>query len=905
MTLASRLRRCGTLALTVLLLLSTAAESTAQSLDESLDQSPAATSAADARPRLAVLPVATAAGVPSGAGPTLAGLLVAGIDTRRYALVERARAAQLLEETRLQDTELVDPATRAAELGRLVGLRYLVLGEVSDLGPLRWTARVIDCETGAIGARGSVRFENYHAADAAAAHLLSQLGLSVPGAATPSTAPVGHALMDARNPSPTVSLTLTTGEGRTDYLDGENISFRVRASADGYVTLVTVDAAGDLTLLLPNRWQPRAVVHAGEPITLPAPGAGFRFPAQAPHGRTVVKAVFTTRPLSLRGVDPARIESEGFIAGGNLNDGEKAIGLAAKAPAPEYDPGSRGTAATSDDAAPGPASERAGSTLPGFAPDEWATARLVLDTRNPGAADAAPFAATPGPSGPADAFAMRPDPVPHPSPSPIADPSPEAAAHARRAVYDAWQRVLGPGDTKAIEPTLPGPPAGDAWLIVRRARSDTKSLTGPDTYVTTVEHVPPADVKAIGEAALEAQLRQIRADDPGVVAALPNHGLISSFQVSGLAAGAGVDATADPKLSELQWPLANAFAPGLDTGWSRASARIAGIDPALIAVVDRGVYAEDPRLRGALWTNPGEVPDNGVDDDGNGYIDDVHGWDPHTQSGVLHARQTNPNLPAPFNHGHFCASIIAGHDTNARDVNEGNTNPALRGFAPRAKVLTAVGAANDPGRADDGLRGLISALRYSAANGAKVINLSLGNDPAQFRFTPALAAEYRRLPVWEELERAGVLLVCAAGNAHHDNDTDPIMPASLGRPNVISVMAIDPAGQPGHRYDPASARWKPYSNYGATTVHLAAPGSYVLGAPAPGRVGTAAESCGTSFATPLVSAAAALVWGQHPEWDAVTVRQALLDTTRPLPALRGRCVTGGTLDIDAALHWTP
>ena len=339
MTLASRLRRCGTLALTVLLLLTTAAESGAQSQNESQDDSSSESSptapVTQTRPHLAVLPVATAAGVPPGAGPTLAGLLVAGIDTQRYALVERARAAQLLEETRLQDTDLVDPATRAAELGRLAGLRYLVLGEVSDLGPLRWTARVIDCETGAIGARGSVRFENYHAADAAAAQLLAQLGLSVPGAATPSTAPVGHALMDARNPDPAVSLSLTTGEGRTDYLDGENISFRVRASADGYVTLVTLDAAGDLTLLLPNRWQPRAVVHAGEPITLPAPGAGFRFPAQAPHGRTVVKAVFTTRPLMLRGVDPVRIESEGFIAGGNLNDGEKAIGLAGE---PDADP---------------------------------------------------------------------------------------------------------------------------------------------------------------------------------------------------------------------------------------------------------------------------------------------------------------------------------------------------------------------------------------------------------------------------------------------------------------------------------------------------------------------------------------------------------------------------------------
>lgn len=880
----------------------------------------AAQPAADPRPGLAVLPVVTAAGVPSGAGPTLAGLLVAGIDAERYALVERGRIAQLLEETRLQDTELIDAATRAAELGRLAGLRYLVLGEVSDLGPLRWTARVIDCETGAIGARGSVRFENYHAADAAAARLLAQLGLAVPGAATPPTTPVGHALIDARNPDPAVSLTLTTGEGRTDYLDGENISFRVSADTDGYLTLVTLDAAGDLTLLLPNRWRPRAVVHAGEPLTLPAAGAGFRFPAQAPHGRAVVKAVFTTRPLSLRGVDPARIETEGFIAGGNVRDGEKAIGLAAAPSDALPVPATRGTAAAEADLDADPnTGPHATPGLPGFAAHEWATAELVLDTRDPGAADADPFAATPGRSGHAAPFAMRPDPVPHSTLPPVAGPSPEAATDAavdaRGAVYDAWQRVLGPGDTKAIDPAFSGPPVGDAWLIVRRARADTKSLTGPDVYVATVEHVPPADVKAIGEAALEAQLRQIRADDPGVVAALPNHGLISGFQVSGVGAAAnavGAHAAGTASLSELHWPLANAFAPGLDTGWSRAAARIAGIDPALIAVVDRGVYADDPRLRQALWTNPGEIPGNGVDDDGNGYVDDVHGWDPHAKSGVLHARHANasPSAPAPFNHGHFCASIIAGRNANEAAANA-EAGPAVRGFAPRAKVLTAVGAANDPARADDGLRGLITALRYAANNGARVINLSLGNDPAQFRFTPALAAEYRRLPVWDELERAGVLLVCAAGNAHHDNDNDPIMPASLGRPNVISVMAIDPSGQPGHRHDPAAgpaddpSTWKPYSNYGATTVHLAAPGSYVLGAPAPGRVGTASESCGTSFATPLVAAAAALVWGQHPEWDAVTVRRALLETTRPLASLRGRCVTGGTLDVDAALRWTP
>ena len=828
------------------------------------------------RPGLAVLPVATATGVPAGAGPTLAGLLVAGIDADRYALVERAQTAQLLEETRLQDTELVDTATRAAEVGRLAGLRYLVLGEVSDLGPLRWTARVIDCETGAIGARGSVRFENYHAADAAAADMLAQLGLARPGAARPTgglitTPPVGHALIDARNPDAAVTLTLTTGEHRTDYLEGENISFRVNTSADGYLTLLTLDAAGNLTLLLPNRWQPRARIRAGEPLTLPAAGAGFRFPVQAPHGRTVVKAVFTTRPLALRGVNPTRIETEGFITGGNLNDNQKAIGLVAKTPAGDRN---------ADTPAP------AGG-LPGFAAHEWATTELVVDTRDPGAVKTDPFAV--GPVSP-NGLAVRPDPAPAAAHTPVVDP--RAAASARRAVYDTWQRVLGPGDTKVIDPAHVAPQPGDAWLIIRRAPSDTKSLNDTERYVTSVEHVPPPNIKAVGEAALEAQLQQIRHDDPGVVAALPNHGLISSFQVG--------SATAPGPLAELQWPLANTHAPGLDTGWSRVAARIAGIDPALVAVVDRGVYASDPRLAGALWTNPGEIAGNGIDDDGNGYVDDLHGWDPHTQTGVLHAHNRNPNTPAPANHGHFCASIIAGRTAGAA-----NPNQAVHGFAPRAKILTAVGAANDPARADDGLRGLITALRYAAQNGAKVINLSLGNDPTQFRFTPALAAEYRRLPVWDELERAGVLLVCAAGNAHHDNDTTPIMPASLGRPNAISVMAIDPSGQPGHRYDPAADQWEPYSNYGAATVHLAAPGSYVLGAPAPGRVGHASESCGTSFATPLVSAAAALVWGQNPHWDAVTVRRALFESVRPLATLRGRCVTGGTLDIDAALRWTP
>src|SRR5262249_5724998 len=138
------------------------------------------------------------------------------------------------------------------------------------------------------------------------------------------------------------------------------------------------------------------------------------------------------------------------------------------------------------------------------------------------------------------------------------------------------------------------------------------------------------------------------------------------------------------------------------------------------------------------------------------------------------------------------------------------------------------------------------------------------------------------------------------GNENSDNDTTLVFPGNLDRPNVITVMAVDPAGVPARAWN--GSAWEQYSNWGRTTVHIAAPGTMILGIPVTGQT---AYGDGTSFAAPVVTAAVAIIEGMHPDWDYRQVRRAILETARPVQGLEEKCTTGGMLDLPAAMAWTP
>jgi subtilisin family serine protease len=200
---------------------------------------------------------------------------------------------------------------------------------------------------------------------------------------------------------------------------------------------------------------------------------------------------------------------------------------------------------------------------------------------------------------------------------------------------------------------------------------------------------------------------------------------------------------------------------------------------ALVAVVDTGCNITHPDLASNIWTNTGEVPGNGVDDDSNGYVDDCHGWD----------FADGDNLPQDATgHGTHVAGIIAATQDNGMGIS-GAGGPA------RIMPLRFMNAF-DSGTVADALR----AIEYAVANGARIINCSWGSSGYSASLHGIIAS-------------SSALFVCAAGNNGSDNDQVGFYPASYNLPNVISVAAGDQMDE---------LTW--FSNYGLEKVHVAAPG---------------------------------------------------------------------------------
>ncbi len=442
--------------------------------------------------------------------------------------------------------------------------------------------------------------------------------------------------------------------------------------------------------------------------------------------------------------------------------------------------------------------------------------------------------------------------------------------YAERAPLGNRKRSLDTAVSRVFnaEP-LPEP---DGLLVFRDAKRTRNAggrglPAGVGSAPLAVERVAAVRTRGENNNDLFAAAAQLEAEDPSVTLAIPN---------------LPVQAYAGPqtKLREFQWTIRNPVNDGMDTGWFEVADRVVSSSSRLplVAVVDEGLNTDDARLRAFLWTNPREQ-ENGKDDDGNGLVDDVHGYHFPTKSGRLYKPGDD------FNHGSFCASLIAGRP--------GGNADAVLGLAPGVTVLP-VGVMQFDGRGS--LQDILFGIAYAADQGAKVINLSLGGpiDHDSLR-------KLNQLELWDWLEKKGVLLVIAAGNEHNDNDRNPRFPGSLPRPNVITVAAVDPAGTIA-RAHAGGGRWQPFSNYGKTSVHIAAPGSTILGIPLTGQT---SFSDGTSFAAPMVAAAAAVVWAQHPDWDYQTVRRAILESARPVQGLENKVATGGVLDLPAALAWRP
>jgi subtilisin family serine protease len=316
-----------------------------------------------------------------------------------------------------------------------------------------------------------------------------------------------------------------------------------------------------------------------------------------------------------------------------------------------------------------------------------------------------------------------------------------------------------------------------------------------------------------------------------------------------------------------QWGLKNEAVPGADVSASDAWSQTTGSDEIIIAVIDTGVDYSHPDLAQNMWVNPGEIPDNGLDDDLNGYVDDVHGWNFSTFDRLL---GLDENDPMDYNgHGTHCAGIIGAVGNNAEGVSGVNWNVKILPISFLG--MMGMGFTSDA----------ILSLEYAWQNGARVSNNSWGGGG----YSQALL---------DAIEMAGMnghLFVAAAGNSGTDNDALPHYPSSYDSSYVVAVAATDSHDQLAD-----------FSCFGAESVDLAAPGVDILSTLPNRQYGTLS---GTSMATPFVSGAAALLLSRNSALEPMSLKRALLQGVDELAVLKDKMQTGGRLNLAKVVGGSP
>ena len=717
---------------------------------------------------------------------------------------------------------------------------------------------------------------------APAALVLAALVLAAPAALAQSrpdvlTDPGGPALdlvdlVRAENPYAAFAVSLDMLGRPPRASEGETVRLLVRSAQAGYLTIVSRSPSGGVTLLFPNRFSPESRIEAGATVTVPADGT-FAFRVRGPFGQEYLKAIVTPAPL----VDRAAAE--------RLWSASPLVG------------------------AEGAPTTSAGAGLGGrFAPETWAAVSLTITTspaRLPD--DDLPTAAPPVAVAPVAVAPVAPQPVraesvaaarPQRLPGGVEVPDePESRYGATpdrswTRAFTSARRALGLGGPPVPQRAgADAPPGGAIPLHDRAIVALYRPTTGTRSFGSAlagglfnqVRRIEPdtdtrdaSGMRSLGRtygATPEAVLDGLQ-NDPDVIAAVPNYEFrafaptsvrrVSAAEAAAAQAAAG---PAERAFWPLQWALFNGFwrspAQRVDLRWREALALYRPpAQPVVVAVLDTGFYLDNPHLAPALWTNADEVPHNYIDDDGNGYVDDVNGWD--TADRDNDPTDTNP----AHSHGTFTATQIAG----------GGPQSVLYSMAPDVRIMPVRVLGGDRG----GYDAILEGIRYAAQNGARVINMSLGAGPSASR-QPRL--ERMLEEVFAEVERLGALVVVSSGNEGSDSRTTYTYPARIQAPNALSVAAVGIRGQ-----------MTGFSNHGPN-VDIAAPGDAVVGHYGP-TLGVE-EWNGTSMAAPYVAALAAMLFAQHPDWTPAQVRARIVSTARRVPDLDVN--TGSIADAGAAL----
>ena len=431
----------------------------------------------------------------------------------------------------------------------------------------------------------------------------------------------------------------------------------------------------------------------------------------------------------------------------------------------------------------------------------------------------------------------------------LAPPAWEAAASGGRA-RSAGRNAVSTALTRAQADA----PRREGELLVRfgadmteRSKDEVTSSRGArrkgklrgDSRLERLELQPGQDMAAAAE-----RLRR----QPGVEFAEPNF-LVRHDEVK----------PSDQRFPE-QWALRNAGQSGgvadSDVRATKAWQETTGSRSTVVAVVDSGVDFTHPDLAGNRWMNPGEVADNGLDDDRDGYADDVNGWDWVAGAGVIRDE---------LGHGTAVAGVIAA---------EGDNGIGVAGMMWRASLMS-LRVLDSAGTGD--VASAVEAIDYAVKHGAQVVNCSWGTDADSQALRDAI----------ERAGRKGVVVITSAGNSGRDIDSQPYYPASFDLPNLISVASSD-------GFDNLAQ----FSNRGGARVGVAAPGVDILTTQLGGDYRFVS---GTSASAPLVAGIAGLIKTLRPNMPAAGVRSAVLGGARRVGTLVGKVASSGVADAEGAL----
>jgi subtilisin family serine protease len=311
---------------------------------------------------------------------------------------------------------------------------------------------------------------------------------------------------------------------------------------------------------------------------------------------------------------------------------------------------------------------------------------------------------------------------------------------------------------------------------------------------------------------------------------------------------------------------ANQYGSQAGEAWTAGNT---GNSSVYVGVIDEGVMDTHQDLSGQIWTNPFD-PVDGVDNDGNGYKDDLHGWDFAGNNNTTYDGTSD-------DHGTHVAGTIGA---------KGGNGTGVVGVCWNVKIIVAKFLGSKGGTTANAIKAVDYMTDLKTRHGLNIV--ATNNSWGGGAFSQGL---------YDAIERAnaaGILFIAAAGNGGSDavgdnNDATPYYPASYANSNIIAVAAITSSG----------ARAS-FSNYGATSVDLGAPGSGIFST-LPGKSNSSKYGSynGTSMATPHVTGAAALYAASHAGATAAQIKSAIFASAVPTSSLSGKCVTGGRLNVSS------